>query len=120
MTSDRTFELVSITLGSTGLAIFVRIAGRSRMVKALHKNDLAFGIDLMMASLMLLATSTVYESIVLGNWLMISAVSGIWATSMMTSRIGWKSKTELKTIWGIVVPDLIGFIYFYLTIRIIV
>lgn len=127
ITSDW-FQIIGVTLISTGLGIFVKYVSRNDIHnKNFRKEDLAIGLEMMITALILLITNSVNEFNKLVNpnidettksiikddqmlvlWMLVFFLIGLWGTSTVIRKVGWENEDELKIWWGIVFPNIIG------------
>lgn len=139
ITSDW-FQIIGVTVISTGLGIFVKYVSRNDAHnKNFKKEDLAIGMEMMITALILLITNSVNEFNKLSNpkideaikqiirdsellvpWIILIFIVGLWGTSTVIRKIGWENEDELKIWWGVVFPNIIGIaslIYVFTWIR---
>ena len=139
ITSDW-FQIVGVTVISTGLGIFVKYVSRNDShTKTFKKEDVAIGLEMMITALILLITNSVNQFNKLNDsaidettkttitnteqivpWILLVFIVGLWGISTVIRKIGWEDEDNLKIWWGIVFPNIIGIaslIYVFTWIR---
>lgn len=139
ITSDW-FQIVGVTVISTGLGIFVKYVSRNDShTKSFKKEDVAIGLEMMITALILLITNSVNQFNKLNDtaideatktlitnseqivpWILLVFIVGLWGISTVIRKIGWEDEDNLKIWWGIVFPNIIGIaslIYVFTWIR---
>jgi hypothetical protein len=99
------------------------------------KEDMAFGLNVAITSMILFITGSVNiahtatttvdavirlkleEKLMAVPWLLLGLVLGIWGVSTLVRKIGWKDESELNLFWGIVVPDIFGVVVLVLVVN---
>lgn len=119
--------LAAITiLTSTGLGVFVRTATRNDKHKGYEFSDFSVSLEIIIALTGILASQSieyfakknhvnVYELTVCMYGLL-ALMLVLWFTSTIIRKAGWKNENELHSLWGVILPNLLGFIilwYFF-------
>jgi len=124
--SNNYFIYFIVPLLTTGLSIFVKIVSRNDKFITFKKEDFAIGLETAVTALIILITVTVNElmqlkestengkslilpeKILILPWLLFIIVILLWGVSTMIRKLGWKNENEMDTIWGILLPDILG------------
>lgn len=108
---------------STFIVIFVKMSTKNDIYKSARKEDFALGIDISVVALMIFMTditkninnySSERKTTVV--WVTLIYLFLIWALSTLMRKFGWKSEDELKWMWGIIVPNIVGLCLFMFSI----
>ena len=113
--------LITVLLG-----IYLKFVTRSDFHTPFKWEDLAVGPEISITALIIFITGSVSianEAVTTADpaiktlleqklmsmpWLLLAFVLGIWGMSTLVRKIGWKSESELRVFWGIIVPDVFG------------
>ena len=95
-----------VALTSVVFGVFVKIATRHDSHQAFSKNDLAIGLDLLTSSVIIVATRAGSHS----PFVLFAMVVILWFISTVIRKIGWISEGQLDFRWGVVMPNLVGFV----------
>jgi hypothetical protein len=110
-------------------SVFVKVVSRNDRFRSnrFRKEDLAIGLDLAATAVVLfvaqsadLAHRLVVEqgqdslltndTLVAVPWLVLAFVVGIWGMSTFIRWFGWEDNDNLKVVWGIAIPDILGLV----------
>jgi uncharacterized membrane protein YgcG len=106
--------------------VFIKSVSRNDKHTFFRKEDFAFGLEMGITAILLLLgnsvtiaqqtiteptqSTTANEKLLTIGWITPMLIFGLWGISTIVRRFGWKSETELKMFWGIVMPNLFGLI----------
>lgn len=126
---SQSFQLIGVTVISSAIGVFVKYASRNDNHGAFKKDDLAIGLELCITALIMLITSsvskynklnsvgvdpvfatTIKEHLQTTPWIILLTTILLWGLSTIVRKKGWNNPTELNSIWGILIPNLIGMV----------
>jgi len=124
------FKYFIVPLFAVGFSVFLKTVSRNDQYTAFKKEDLAIGLEIAVAALIIYITYcvTMADQIVslinsglnpglLGSlkgkflvvpWVLTAFVLGIWGMSTLVRRLGWKDQDSLNIFFGIVLPFIYG------------
>lgn len=119
------FLLVAVPLITVCLGVFLKIVSRNDQHAAFKKEDLAVGLEVSITALIIFITESVRlanalaannpqgipnldDKVVAVPWILLAFIVGIWSVSTLIRKVGWRTDSELRVFWGIVVPDVFG------------
>ena len=129
------FKYLVLPLLSVAFGIFIKFATKNDQFAKFAKEDLAVGFDLMRSAILAYAVllsdaasaviknraeasdkniglfAGVYDDVASGGWMMLALMCGVWGTSTLVRKRGWKSEIELKPVVGVTLPILVGLLY---------
>ena len=114
--------------------IFIKATSQNDRFMDFKKEDFAVGLELAVTGLIIFVTESANltrkflmsegeEYLKISNkleavpWLILGYIMGIWAMSAIIRWLGWKEKDDLKIVWGIVIPDLIGIFFLIISVN---
>ena len=117
------FKYFIVPLITSFLCIFVKWVSKNDRFITFKKGDLAVGLEMIVASLIIFITDSVNLSteiiknkenqVLQGKlmaipWVLLAFIMGLWGVSTIIRRWGWKNENELNLFWGIIFPDIVG------------
>ena len=124
--SEELLDVVAVVL-SVGVGVVARLAMRREKDRKAWKNDWAVGLDLLIASSVLVVTKSTEDFIAINQpgiaepvrqglnnemvmrmGLLLSITCGVFILATLTRMLGWRAKGKLDFVWAINVPNLIG------------
>ena len=112
-----------VPLIAVAVSVFLKFVTRNDAHKDFKKEDLAVGLDLSVAALLIFiaASSTLAQELVKTPadasllaksagvpWILSAFILGIWGISTLVRKLGWVEDDKLHVFWGILVPDVFG------------
>ncbi len=121
------FLYIAVPLVTVALGVFLKIVTRNDQHTAFKKDDLAVGLNISITALIMFITYSVRlahqlksqnpqalaqsaDRLVMVPWVLLAFLVGIWCVSTLVRKVGWKSDSELRVFWGIIVPDIFGIV----------
>jgi Kef-type K+ transport system membrane component KefB len=108
---------------AVGLSVFLKYVTRRDGHTSFRKEDMAVGMDLAVAAILLFVTasSTIAQQLIKEPknqvlldksqavpWVLAAFIIGIWAVSTIVRKLGWEADDKLKVFWGIIAPGFFG------------
>jgi len=124
-----------IPLVAVVLSVFLKMVSRNDRYVFFKKEDLAIGLELSLASLIIYLTycTTIASNIAKNSnpqvsdtmkgklmeapWIILAMVVGMWGVSTIIRKVGWKSENEMSWFWGVILPFVYGVICLYIAVN---
>jgi hypothetical protein len=120
-----------VPLIAVGLSIFLKFVTRNDKYKGFRKEDLAVGLDLSVSSLLVFITSSAQLAVQIQStpdptksdvlagtpWMIAAFFIGLWGVSTTVRKLGWEDDEKLHLWWGIVLPNVFGFILLLIVVN---
>jgi hypothetical protein len=119
------FKYFFVPLITSFLCIFVKWVSRNDRFISFRKEDLAVGLELTVASIIIFITDSVNLADTLVNkhgdqilqekyvtipWIILAFIVGLWGISTIVRKWGWKNENDLNIFCGIIAPNMFGII----------
>lgn len=114
------FTAAAAILASTALGVFVRTASRNDSHKSFILSDFSVALEILIAMIGVLTAQSieyfsnqvqinVYELSVCLNGLVVLMIV-LWGISTAIRKMGWKNESDLKLLWGVILPNVLSFV----------